>query len=164
MNETGLEHPTRNKRIQDHHYLKKEDVAKLFASKNDKNQENEVFFKAISQSLNALTHFRNLRTNIPESRRLHGSVLRTLHYPLIICNSFENFYSTSQINNSTLVEKIESPFELEINYAYPSKTATVNEFFLIDVVSLPSLEEFLKEIEDTDVKVTGENAIDQLED
>lgn len=56
------------------------------------------------------------------------------------------------------VEKITEPFQLEVNYAYTdiSKVAR-SEYFLIDVVSLEKLPEFLANIAKTDVGVISEH-------
>ena len=48
-----------------HHYLQDKDVAKLFASsKSDKSTENEIIYKALNQSLNAMVYFRTELTGL----------------------------------------------------------------------------------------------------
>ena len=78
-----------NTYTQKHHYLDGENsVAKLFADERKKSADNEIFYKALNQSLNAMIYYRNKGTIIKLAPGRDGYVLKTLNYPIIICNSF----------------------------------------------------------------------------
>ena len=71
------------------HYIEGADsVAKLFEDERKKSAENEIFYKALNQSLNAMVYYRDKESiiKIPEGRR--SNILRTVNYPVIVCNSF----------------------------------------------------------------------------
>lgn len=136
----------------DYHYLKdKGKVAKLFAGENNRNIENEVIFKALNQSLNAMVYHRDSESIIPEVNDRPQYILHTVEFPLIVCNSFEKFVQTD-IKSFDDPKKITENFQLEVNYAYMNlNKKTVSEFFLIDVIDFNKLDDFLKVI-DHDVK------------
>jgi len=141
--------------IQKHHYLNgKNRAAKLFADEGSKAAENETFYKAINQSLNALIYYRDKGSII---RIEHGRISytkRTLTFPVIVCDSFEKLYGLD-VQRGEEPFQIDDGFHLEVNYAYvDEKTNSHNEYFLIDVVSLELLDSFLKTVED-DVNLTG---------
>lgn len=150
MRDTNLEHPDRNTTIKDHHYLLGEPVAKLFASDKSRGEENEIIAKAINQNLNAFVYYRNNREIIP-STSSGEKVLQVIAYPLIVVNSFENFYQT-MVTNGGGVQPIQRPFQLEVNYAYlDNERKGQSEYFLIDVVSMETLPDFLSLLENADV-------------
>lgn len=67
-----------------------------------------------------------------------------LSYPLIVCNSFDSLYAV-YIDNDDDPVRVESPFQLEVNYAYVSQQGVnANEFFLIDIVDFAGLDGFLE--------------------
>ena len=148
-------HYDRNIYKNDHHYLKdKERVAKLFAGQNNRNLENEVIYKALNQSLNAMVYHRNLGTIIPKPTNSRRDILETLQYPLIVCNSFDKFLRTDvdTTNDPVLIDK---NFQLEVNYAYMDNSKNQrNEFFLIDVLDFSKLDNFLSVINDDVTSVT----------
>lgn len=134
----------------EHHYLKNRDrVAKLFAGGNNKkrNLENEVIYKALNQSLNAMVYHRNTGSIIPETSGTRHDVLQTLEYPVIICNSFDKFFRT-EVDTTYDPVPIKENFQLEVNYAYMDfHKNQINEFFLIDVLDFGQLVYFLEIIE-----------------
>ena len=133
-----------------HHYISNSKVAKLFSSKNKANLENEVIYKALNQSLNAMEYHRRRGSIIPESTLSSEYILESIEYPVIVCNSFEKFYSVEMTDQSK-PDKIKDNFQLEVNYAYADMNVTHrSEFFLIDVVSFEKLDEFLAAL-DADV-------------
>lgn len=139
-----------NAYTQKHHYLSVEDndVAKLFASETKKKTENEIIYKAINQSLNAMVSYRNSNTLIPTSpdgRRLN--IMTTVTYPVIVCNNFNNLYRVD-IDTTNKPANINNNFQLEVNYAYldPSKNP-VSEYFLIDIISFNKIDAFLEVLE-----------------
>jgi hypothetical protein len=133
----------------DHHYVKAcRQVAKLFAGQNNRTLENEIIYKALNQSLNAMVYLRNSSSIIPETRDRAQNILLFLQYPLIVCNSFDRFVRTD-INTDNDPVKIEDNFQLEVNYAYmDSANNHKDEYFLIDVLSYNQLDNFLNIIND----------------
>jgi hypothetical protein len=138
-----------NRYRKDHHYLKdQERVAKLFAGSNNRNLENEVIYKALNQSLNAMVYHRYSESIIPESTAAHSNILQTLEYPLIVCNNFEKFLRTDVDTDDDPIP-IENNFQLEVNYAYmDTEKDHRKEFFLIDIVDFNKLDDFLRVIDD----------------
>lgn len=148
-------HYERNVYKDDYHYLKdKGKVAKLFAGENNRNIENEVIYKALNQSLNAMVYHRHSESIIPKQSNRQQDILHTIEFPLIVCNSFEKFIRT-EIDASEEPKPITNNFQLEVNYAYlNSDKKTVSEFFLIDVVDYNKLDQYLNVIEEDVESIT----------
>lgn len=144
-----------NTYIHKHHYLDgKVKAAKLFADERNKTPENEPFFKALNQSLNALIYFRDKGSGIKIQSGHETNAKTTLNFPIIICNSFENLYQVD-LSISEVPSKIDENFQLEVNYAYVSTGGySHNEYFLIDVVSFEKIDAFLNKIE-KDAAIVG---------
>jgi hypothetical protein len=162
MRDTGMEEPEKNSNIQKHHYYTDVPVAKLFASEKSRNEDNELMNKAINQNLNATIYYRNrgdLKL-ITSKKGYTDRVIKRISYPIIVVNSFENFHSTTMGGNEELT-KITDPFQLEVNYAYTDKDRNGHsEYFLIDMVSIDKLSEFLiSSIEKLDVATITEKII-----
>lgn len=157
MRDTGMDDPRNNITIEKHHYFADVPVAKLFASDKSRSEDNEVINKAINQNLNATVYYRgNPVKLITINSHYVEKILKRISYPLIVVNSFENFHSTAMDGDGETVS-ITEPFQLEVNYAYIDKERNShNEYFLIDVVSLDKLTEFLSTIEKIDVAVVSE--------
>jgi hypothetical protein len=128
-----------------HHYLSASpQVAKLFAGGPKQSGDNDPLYKALNQSLNAMVYFRRAKSIIPEGKRGFRESLRTLIYPVILCNSFEHFYQLT-IGSDEHAKKIEGNFQLEVNYAYVDQGQKHRqEYFLIDVVEFKRLDEFFE--------------------
>lgn len=159
MRDTGMDDPRRNTEITKHHYYASVPVAKLWASDSKKSEDNEVINKAINQVLNGMIYYRNggdLKI-APNKNGYVDRVLKRVSYPLIVVNSFENFHATPMKGDGE-PQPITEPFALEVNYAYTDKDHKgVNEYFLIDVVSLDKLPDFLASaIEKADVAALAE--------
>ncbi len=138
----------------EHHYLADDRVAKLFADEKSKGVENEVFYKALNQSLNGLIYYRNKNSiiHIPANRQNYTKYV--LCYPVIACNSFNSLYGVS-IDTDDDPVRLNDNFQLEVNYAYTSQQgADANEFFLIDIVDFTRLDEFLETIK-KDAELAG---------
>lgn len=119
-------------------------MAKLFADAKSKGAENEVFFKALNQSLNGLIYYRGRGSIIQGRPNQRNYTKYMLSYPLIVCNSFDSLYAV-YIDNDDDPVRVESPFQLEVNYAYVSQQGVnANEFFLIDIVDFAGLDGFLE--------------------
>lgn len=130
-------------------YGKAESVAKLFGSKKG-NEENEVLSKAISQCLNAYIYYRHRTTS--SSSTMDG-VSASVSYPVIVCNSFDKFRRVDMSDASQKLELVTEPFQLEVNYAYlDGEKKPQNEFFLIDVITIDHIDNYLGRLKTTDVK------------
>jgi hypothetical protein len=139
----------------EHHYLAGSDkVAKLFADERKKSVENEIFYKALNQSLNAMVYYRNEESIVKEQPPYITNILATVHYPIIVCNSFDSLYKV-EIDDDADPVNIEDNFQLEVNYAYVSSNGnSKNEYFLIDVINFDKVDELLKTIE-SDARIFG---------
>ena len=143
--------PERNMFTESHHYLATNNkVAKLFASKTRPNIENEVIYKALNQSLNAMVYLRHRESIIPIPNDRRSNILSTIELPVILCNSFKKFYRI-EMDDSSNPKVIDDNFQLEVNYAYLDRNKNnKNEFFLIDIVDFNMIDEFLNQI-DSDI-------------
>jgi hypothetical protein len=142
-----------------HHYLAtNHKVAKLFASKNRPNTENEPIYRALNQSLNAMVYMRWRGPINPEFRQQGMPVLATIEMPVILCNSFDDFYRV-EMEDPGKPKPIDGNFQLEVNYAYlDDQKINRTEYFLIDIVDFGKLDDFLNIIEtdkDAIIRILG---------
>jgi hypothetical protein len=141
-----------NTYTQRHHYLSSGNtVAKVFSSGKDRAGENEPIFKAINQSLHATVYLRGSESILPEEGRAEG--LKTIGLPVLLVDSFDRFYRVD-ITSPDEVTRITNNFQLEVNYAYldpESGNRNRDEYFLVDVVALDRLDDFL-EVLDADAR------------
>ena len=101
-----------------HHYLAtNHKVAKLFTSKNRPNTENEPIYRALNQSLNAMVYMRRRSPINREFRERGMPVLATVEMPVILCNSFDDFYRI-EMEDPSEPKPVDDNFQLEVNYAY----------------------------------------------
>lgn len=136
--------PKNNIYTEKHHYLAGSNkVAKLFASKSKQNPENEAIYRALNQSLNAMVYLRKrdaVIKGIP--------ILAEIELPVILCNSFENFYRIEMENPDDTPQMLIENFLLEVNYAYlNSRDQQTNEYFLLDIVDFKKIDSFLNMLE-----------------
>ena len=126
-----------------HHYLSKgREVAKLFSTQNSKTTENEPFYKALNQVLNAMVSMSGQPVTIPSVARSRQRLVATLEYPVVVCSSFDQIYST-QFAVASMPKSIEDNFQLEVRYAYVDRHASQrNDYFLLDFVAFEKLSEF----------------------
>lgn len=143
-----------------HHYLSQSSrVAKLFATSNARAVENEPFYKALNQSLNAMTSMRGQPLTIPSVRNSWQYPIAVLEYPVVVCNSFDRIFSVDFFADSE-PEPIQDNFQLEVSYAYIDRNETHhNDYFLLDFVSFDKLTEFGEAI-DIDGKAAASLAND----
>jgi hypothetical protein len=132
-----------------HHYLGEVNrVAKLFSDEQKKSADNEMFYKALNQSLNAMVYYRNRESIIKLPKGEEGHILRTVNYPVIVCNSFENLFKV-EVDTEADPSNINENFQLEVNYAYLTpRDSNINEYFLIDILNFNLLDNFLEKIKD----------------
>lgn len=137
-----------NTYTEQHHYLTEPKVAKLYDSAKD-NPDNELIYKAINQSLNAMLSFKNSTTTLELE---HNYKTYTVNYPVIACNSFDKFYRVDTGNNNEPVE-IKDNFQLEINYAYyDASKKSQNKYFLVDIVAFDKFSAFLDKTLNQDIE------------
>lgn len=138
-----------------HHYLSQSTtVAKLFATSASKAPENEPFYKALNQTLNAMVSMIGRPVSIPalkESRRTPRAVIE---FPVVVCSSFDQIYSVDFYTESQ-PELIKDNFQLEVRYAYIDRHNNQrDDFFLLDFVEFNQLNQFADAI-DEDAKVAA---------
>lgn len=122
-----------------HHYLADNFAAKLFATRGS--GENDPFYKALNQVLNALVSLRTHPLRHPSVLK-RGSCKAILEYPVVICSSFNKVFEIDFYGHAEN-KPVEGNFQLEVQYAYTAKTGQpCNQYFLIDIVSEDKLDDF----------------------
>ena len=86
-----------------HHYLRANTVAKVFASQrtNPQRDDNEAFFRAINQCLSGYLNNRGRESMLPKGV---GEQVIAFDYPVIVCSDFSKFYRTELMNPADPVE------------------------------------------------------------
>jgi hypothetical protein len=130
-----------------HHYLATSPrVAKIFSSNNAKAAENEPFYKALNQSLNATIAMRSQAPTHPDLAARRGGKIVVLQYPVVVCSSFASLYDVDFLAESEAVE-VEENFQLEVQYAYLDANGKQrDDYFLLDFVEFEKLPAFGKAI------------------
>jgi hypothetical protein len=138
-----------------HHYLAQSSkVAKLFATSASKAQENEPFYKALNQALNAMVSMRGQPVSVPELKKSSRSPLSVIEFPVVVCSSFDKIYSVDFYTESE-PESIKDNFQLEVRYAYIDRQNNQrDDYFLLDFVEFNQLEKFAEAI-DQDAKAAA---------
>lgn len=138
-----------------HHYLVQSPrVAKLFATSVSKATENEPFYKALNQALNAMVSMSGKRVMFPELKNSQRSPRAVIEFPVVVCNSFDQIYSVEFYKESE-PELIKENFQLEVRYAYIDRRNNQrDDYFLLDFVAFGQLEKFAKAI-DEDAKLAA---------
>lgn len=137
---------------QSHHYLAEgERVAKIFASKFNKDGENEPFYKALNQSLNAMVSMRRQQLNHPHFRNPQRSPnVRIIELPVVVCSSFVDKIYAVDFYGEPSPQQIHENFQLEVQYAYIDPNAGQrNDNFLLDFVAFENLEQFAATLDRT---------------
>ena len=137
-----------NIHTKEHHYLAQgSKVAKLFETSPRKSPENDPFYKALNQVLNAMISMRDKPVSVPKLKRLERSPLEILEFPVVVCSSFEKMYSLDFFMESE-PDTIKDNFQLEIRYAYIDRHNNQrDDYFLLDFVEFSQLEKFAEAIE-----------------
>jgi len=138
-----------NSYTEKHHYLSKSRrVAKLFSTSNSKVPENEPFYKALNQALNAMVSMRGQPVTIPSLRKSQRYPKAIIEFPVVVCSSFDRIYSVDFCSDSQ-PEPIQDNFQLEVRYAYIDRHESQrNDYFLLDFVAFDKLNEFAKAIDE----------------
>ncbi len=158
MTDTPLEDPKKNITIAGHRYMAVEKVAKLFASEGKGQENNEVFYKAINQNLNALVYYKNKgnASIVPPQDGKRTNILCCLNYPLIVCNSFQNLFGIDVLAGDEPFN-IPNNFHLEVNYAYLNNVggnqSAVSEYFLVDVIDFRKFDDFITLLKEKDIEI-----------
>jgi hypothetical protein len=131
-----------NMYTKEHHYISTcETVAKVFATEA-KSQEQEPFYKALNQVLNAFVSMESRETIIPSLRNYNHGIRVFLNYPVVVCSDFSKLFRTGFFQG-TDPSVIEDNFQLEVQYAYTDASRNSrDDHFLIDVVTYEQLGDF----------------------
>ena len=138
-----------------HHYLAQSSkVAKLFATSTSKTPENEPFYKALNQVLNAMVSMTGRPVSVPTLKKSQRSPRAVIEFPVVVCSSFDQIYSVDFYTESQ-PESIKDNFQLEVRYAYIDRHNNQrDDYFLLDFVEFNQLEKFAEAI-DEDAKVAA---------
>lgn len=124
-----------NKYTDQHHYLStNENVAKIFASNNNKSHENDPFFKALNQILNATIAMRN-------KKPLNKYTNVILEYPIVVCSDFSKLYSVNFYDESK-PSIIKENFQMEVQYAYLHDEKQFDEYFIVDFLEFHKISSY----------------------
>ncbi|HUI45681.1 MAG TPA: hypothetical protein VL122_06855 [Nitrospirota bacterium] len=136
-------------RTKEHHYLSQSpSVAKLFSTNSSKAKapENEPFYKALNQVLNATVSMRGQPVSVPPLNESNRAPKALIEFPVVVCNSFNQIYSVDFDSNSK-PEMVTDNFQLEVRYAYIDRHGQQrDEYFLLDFVEFDQLEKFMEAI------------------
>ncbi len=138
-----------------HHYLAKSPrVAKLFATTVGKTADNDPYYRALSQVLNAMISMRGGQVSVPDLKKRSRGPMALLEFPVVVCSSFQQVYGVDFFLDSP-PERVTENFQLEIQYAYLDKAgAQRNEHLLLDFVEFDQLQSFVDSV-DEDAKVAA---------
>jgi len=144
-----------NAYTEQHHYMAScHKVAKIFASSKSRQPENEPFYRALNQVLNATVSLRGRPISIPGFKKGRYGRVILLEYPVVICSSFNQIYAMD-FYDETSAKRIENNYQLEVSYAYiDSRQNSRNEHFLIDFVEFAKLPTFVDMLQ-TDAKLAA---------
>lgn len=147
-------HPD-NSYTKKHHYLAQNSkVAKLFTTSANKTSENEPFYKALNQALNAMVSMSGQPVSIPVLKKNEWTPRAVVEFPVVVCSSFDQMYSVDFYTDSQ-PESIIDNFQLEVRYAYIDRwNKRRNEYFLLDFVEFNQLEKF-GQVLDEDAKAAA---------
>lgn len=143
----------KNSYTRQHHYLAQSPrVAKLFAASVGRGTDNDPYYKALNQVLNAMISMRGGQVTVPALRKRGGAPMAVLEFPVVVCSSFQQIYGVDFLADSA-PERVTDNFQLEIEYAYLDRGGSHrNEHLLLDFVEFDQLQSFVAAIaEDANV-------------
>jgi hypothetical protein len=132
-----------NTYTQKHHYLAhSRRVAKLFATSSGRSTENDPYFRALNQVLNAMVSMRGTPLSLPDLSKRGTTPAVVLEFPIVVCSTFQQMYGVDFYAESE-PEQIADNFQLEIRYAYPNSVGRqITEYLLLDFVEFDQLNIF----------------------
>ena len=138
-----------------HHYLSQcSKVAKLFTTNKSNAPENDPFYKALNQALNAMVSMGGPPVLTPVLKNSKKGPRVLLEFPVVACSSFDKLYSLDFFTDSQ-PEMIKDNFQLEVRYAYIDRRNNQrDDYFLLDFVEFSQLEKLAEAI-DEDAKVAA---------
>jgi hypothetical protein len=130
----------------EHHYISTcETVAKVFSTEA-KSQEQEPFYKALNQVLNAFVSMECRPTIIPNLREHSRGIRVYLNYPVVVCSDFSRLFRTDFFQ-STEPSAIRENFQIEVQYAYTDTSSiSRDDHFLIDFVEYEQIDQFFQKL------------------
>jgi len=138
-----------NSRTDGHHYLERSHkVAKLFKTDAKKSSDNDFFYKALNQALNAMISMRDHPISAPIPEEQPNKVIgKPINFPVVVCSSFDQMFSVDFYGDSQ-ASSLDQNFQLEVRYAYiDKKQKPQDEYFLLDFVEFQQLQDFCDAIE-----------------
>ena len=144
-----------NAYTEEHHYLSQSQrVAKVFSSSNAKAAENDPFYKALNQVLNAMASMSGYEVTIPSFKKKGQPPKALLEFPVVVCSSFDAMYSVDFLADPQPVP-VKDNFQLEVRYAYMNKKGFQrDDYFLVDFVAFDKLAELERAL-DVDAKAAA---------
>ena len=132
-----------------HHYLAQSPrVAKLFTSNVARGTDNDPYYKALNQVLNAMVSMRGGRVTVPALKKWNSSPMAVLEFPVVVCSSFKQVFGVDFYADSK-PQPVADNFQLEIQYAYLDKSgAQRDEHLLLDFVDFDRLKLFVSAIDE----------------
>ena len=138
-----------------HHYLAQSPrVAKLFATNVARGTDNDPYYRALNQVLNAMVAMRGGQVTVPALKKRGRGPLAVLEFPVVVCSSFQQVYGVDFYADSE-PQPVPDNFQLEIQYAYLDRSGVQrDEHLLLDFVEFERLKAFVTAIEE-DAKVAA---------
>lgn len=128
-----------NAYTKNHHYLSAARVAKVYSTAQNRESENDPYFKALNQVLNGYLNLRQQSTYFTRARDRRINEITRIDYPIIVCSSFEKIYFADFYDQQGAIPASD-PFQIEVNYAYLMNGTRMEQPFLVDVVSYTHLD------------------------
>lgn len=143
---SGIFPPGLSRTTDIHHYVSScPRVAKVFSSAG-KTAEQDLFYKALNQSLQAFVSMRDVHTQ-SHTHSPDVGIKRRLDFPVVVCSSFDSMWEVDFFSDSD-PRTIAENFQLEVRYAYVDRwDNNRDDYFLLDFVQYRKLEEFALKIE-----------------
>lgn len=138
-----------------HHYLVQSPrVAKLFTTSVGRSSDNDPYYKALNQVLNAMVSMRGGQVTVLAMKNRRRAPMAMLEFPVVVCSSFSQVYGVDFYADSE-PQRVTDNFQLEIQYAYLDRAGTQrDEHLLLDFVEFDQLKAFVAGI-DEDAKVAA---------
>lgn len=124
-----------------HHYIKDKEVIKVWDY--DKKNKSDALQEGMNSCLNSLIFY---------TEHQSSGYSPTINIPVIAINSFNNIYKRINGEGSEKCEIINSNVQMEVDYSYVGRDdKPTTKYFLIDIVSMNYLQDFINVLEQNDV-------------